>query len=311
MRFLPPAILALGMSTSALLAATSRAPAAATHFTVPAALPWAPPAWHPDPALLEVLPSLGATPADAPALALASRSVFVWDVDAGRALYARAADERRSIASLTKTVSALAMASEDPDLEQEQCIDQRFWPNRNGARSKLSTGECYHGWDLLGAALVASDNRGAFGMQVLSGLPYEQFVDRMNDVAASLEMGMSSFVDPSGLEDDNLSTARDMTRAIIAVAGHPTLALVATAPEWALLRADRPAMRWLGSTDKLAPRDDVEVLAAKTGYTDTAGYCFTAMVRTASGRTLAFTTLDAPTTGGRWSDASRILAAFR
>jgi D-alanyl-D-alanine carboxypeptidase len=54
----------------------------------------------------------------------------------------------------------------------------------------------------------------------------------------------------------------------------------------------------------------VEVLAAKTGYTDTAGYCFTAMVRTESGRTLAFTTLGAPTNGGRWSDASRILAAF-
>jgi serine-type D-Ala-D-Ala endopeptidase (penicillin-binding protein 7) len=266
--------------------------------------------WHPNVALLDALPALSRTPQEQPRLPLSSRAAFVWDVDAGRPLYARAPDERRSIASLTKAVSALAMAAEEPDLDQEQCIDQRFWPNRNGARSKLSTGECYRGWDLVGAALVASDNRGAFGMQVLSGLPYDRFVDRMNEVATSLDMGLSSFVDPSGLEDDNLSTARDMTRAIIAVAGHPTLAMVATAPEWAVIRSDRPALRWLGSTDRLAPRDDVEVLAAKTGYTDTAGYCFTAMVRTESGRTLAFTTLGAPTNGGRWSDASRILAAF-
>ncbi len=311
MRLLPPAILALGISASALLVVTSQTPASAHALVLPATPSWSPPDWHPNRALLESLPSLNAAPADAPQLGLSSRSVFVWDVDAGHALYARSADERRSVASLTKAVSALAMVSEDPDLEQEQCIDRRFWPNRNGARSKLSTGECYHGWDLVGAALVASDNRGAFGMQVLSGLPYDLFIDRMNDVALSLDMQLSSFVDPSGLEDDNVSTARDMTRAIIAVSGHPTLSLVATAPEWALLRSDREAMRWLGSTDKLAPRDDVEVLAAKTGYTDTAGYCFSAVVRTASGRKLAFTTLGAGTTGGRWGDAARILSTFR
>nr|MBA2321414.1 D-alanyl-D-alanine carboxypeptidase [Deltaproteobacteria bacterium] len=45
--------------------------------------------------------------------------------------------------------------------------------------------------------------------------------------------------------------------------------------------------------------------------TDTAGYCFTAVVRTDSGRTLAFTTLGASSSGGRWGDASKILSTFR
>jgi D-alanyl-D-alanine endopeptidase (penicillin-binding protein 7) len=312
MRFLPPAIVAAGVAVSAMMVLVSQTPASA-HMSPRVPVPWGPPAWHPNAELLVDLPNLDgdAVSSRAP-VALGSRSVFVYDVDAGQVLYARNADDRRSVASLTKLVSALALASEeDADLEAEHCIDHRFRPSQNGARSKFSTGECYQGWDLAGAALVASDNRGAFGMQVASGLDYDEFIGRMNEVTGDLQMGSSSFVDPSGLEDDNLSTARDMTRAVLSVSAHPTLAMMATAPEWHILRTDRPGDRWLGSTDRLVQRDDVEVLAAKTGYTGTAGYCFSAVVRTETGRTLAFTLLGAPTTGARWADADRIVRAYR
>ena len=61
------------------------------------------------------------------------------------------------------------------------------------------------------------------------------------------------------------------------------------------------------STDKLLGRADLEVLSAKTGYTDTALHCFSAVVRTASGRTLALTTLGAERSRYRWSDVSRLI----
>jgi D-alanyl-D-alanine endopeptidase (penicillin-binding protein 7) len=272
-------------------------------------LPWAPPEWHPNPDALESLVGTdlrGPPKGTVRGLVLKSRNVFIYDVDAAEVLYERAADDVRPVASLTKFVSGLAFASEGADLDVTRCVDMDFWPSRSGAHSKLSTGECYTGWEYLGAAMVASDNRGAYGLQVLSGLPFDAFIARMDEVSADLRMTRSSWGDPSGLEDANLSTARDMTRAAIAVSAHPQLSIAATAPSWKLT----PSVgkdRKLFTTNKLAGRKDLDFLAAKTGYTDTAGYCFTGVVRTDSGRTLAVTLLGGGRSKDRWADLERIV----
>ncbi|MCB9764999.1 MAG: D-alanyl-D-alanine carboxypeptidase [Alphaproteobacteria bacterium] len=276
--------------------------------------PWRAPDWHPYPEGLAALPDMeGHAQRSSPRLR--ARAAFVYDLDADEIIVDRASDDRRPVASLTKLVSSLALASEDADLDAVHCVDKRFWPNRSGARSKLSTGECYTGWDLLGAALVSSDNRGAFGLQVTSGLPYGAFVERMDAVSEDLVMTQSSWADPSGLEDDNLSTARDMARAAVAVAAHPTLSIAASAPFWRIGRVldaetrslRTPATRTLFSTDRLVGRSDMQVLAGKTGYTDTAGYCFAGVVQSPGGRTLALAVLGAGRSAWRWQDVSKLI----
>ena len=276
--------------------------------TKPRPASWTPPSWHPNPGPLAVLPELDRRAAPTTgAPKLYSRAVFAFDVDSGEVLYERAADDRRPVASLTKLVSSLAMASESPDLDRDFCIDVRFRPTRNGAFSKLSTGECYRAWDLLGSALVSSDNRGAYGMQVASGLPYDDFIHRMDEVSADLHMAMSTWADPSGLEDENLSTARDMARAALAVAAHPVLSIPATAEHWDIERTDAKRDRRLYSTNRLAGRKDLEILAAKTGYTDTAGYCFAGVFVTPSGRQIALSVLGAGKNEWRWRDVEALL----
>jgi D-alanyl-D-alanine endopeptidase (penicillin-binding protein 7) len=272
---------------------------------------WLPPSWHPNPDALRVVTEMQgkASPEADRRVSLSARAAFVFDVDAGTVLFDRNADDIRPVASLTKLVSSLAMASEDPNLNQNLCIDAQFRPTRNGAPSKLSTGECYTGWDLFGAALVASDNRGAYGMQVVSGLGFDEFILRMDEVSRELGMSHSTWADPSGLEDENLSSARDIARAALAVAAHPVLSIAATAPSWHLERTDKDAHRTLGSTDRLSTRADLEVLAAKTGYTDTAGYCFAGVFRLENGRTVALSVLGANATGNRWRDVQKLLEA--
>jgi D-alanyl-D-alanine endopeptidase (penicillin-binding protein 7) len=272
---------------------------------------WVPPEWHPHPEALETLEAMSGH-AEGRGLRLGSRSAFVFDVDAGTVLLEKSADERRPVASLTKLTSSLALASEATDLARDleavTCVDPQFWPNRSGAKSKLSTGDCYAGLDLLGAALVASDNRAAFGLQVVSGLPYDAFIERMNEVSGQLGMSLSTWADPSGLEDDNLSTARDMARAVVAVGAHPVLSVAASAPSWYLAESHAAQGRLLRTTDRLASRDSLDVLSAKTGYTDTAGYCFSALVRDADGHTIAMALLGAPRSKDRWADVDRVLA---
>lgn len=277
---------------------------------------WSPPVWFPEAARddLWALDGLDGEPAAAPPT-LRSRAVFVYDVDAGKVLIAHNADDRRPVASLTKVVSSLtAMAEsalgpgEAAALEQNICVDESLWPSWPGARSYLNTGACLTGWDLLGAALVASDNRAAFGLSRVAGLPFQPFVSRMNEVAGDLGMDQSTFSDPAGVDDNNLSTARDMTAAILAASLHPVLGPVASAPYWDVEIQGRARPKRVNSTNRLSGDKGLEFLAAKTGYTDTARYCFTAVVRTPKGRRIAMTVLGANKVRTRWSDVREVLA---
>lgn len=267
---------------------------------------WLPPGWYPEGTGVMSIAGLDqAGPKTGPTVK--SRSAIVYDIDAGAVIYEKNADEPRPVASITKVVSSLAWVSTDPDHEREVVIGPEQYPTRSGARSRLSTGDITTGMDLLGAALVASDNRAALGLAAAADMHLEQFVGRMNAVSIELGMTHSSWVDPSGLEDENLSTARDIARATLAVANHPVLSSVASAPFWDLWRKNKEYVRRLGSTDRLQGRDDLIIETAKTGYTDTARYCFTTVLESATGRRLAITLLGADGKMTRWADVSRIL----
>jgi D-alanyl-D-alanine endopeptidase (penicillin-binding protein 7) len=268
---------------------------------------WNRPTWFPRVDDLDAVALMDAPATGGRGPSLRSRSVFVYDLDAGVPLIDKNADVVRPVASLTKMVSSLALMSTEPDLDTELCVTAAQYPTRSGAKSRLSTGDCVGGWDVLGAALVASDNRAAYALAGISGLDMDDFVARMNDVSADLGMEHSSWSDPSGLEDENLSTARDIARATVAVAAHPVLNGVATAPFWDLYRTDK-APRRLFTTDRLVGRTDLDVLAAKTGYTDTARYCFSTVVQTEDGRRLVITLLGAEGKLSRWADVDRILS---
>jgi D-alanyl-D-alanine endopeptidase (penicillin-binding protein 7) len=135
----------------------------------------------------------------------------------------------------------------------------------------------------------------------------DDFVAGMQAASDDLGMTRSSWSDPSGLEDENLSTARDVARATFAVAVHPILSTVASAPYWDLVRDNGVGARRLYSTDRLLGRADLLIESAKTGYTDTARYCFTTAVTTPSGRRLVISLLGAEGRLTRWADVGRIL----
>jgi D-alanyl-D-alanine carboxypeptidase len=265
---------------------------------------WAPPAWHPaahaDLLVLDQLDGDGASRGPR----VSAPSAIIADLDSGEVLFSRDADTPRSIASVTKLFSALALAATgSTDLDRSVCLGREHWPAMPGARSKFETGDCHTGWEYLGAALVASDNRGAMALPTVAGLDHHAFVARMTEVAGELGAATASFSDPAGLLDENTASARDVLKAVVAVSLHPDLGAVASAPTWRIESDHGP--RELGSTNRLVERH--QTLAAKTGYTDTAHYCFATVVRTEDGRRLAVVVLGAPTSDARFRDTEALL----
>ena len=270
---------------------------------------WAPPAWlsGQDAAAIASLSKHG--PKQGPKLK--SRSAIVYDLDADEVLYEKAADFRAPVASMTKVMSAVTLGAATRggaggELDREVCIGPEHYPTRSGARSKFNTGDCATGWDYLGSAMVASDNRAAYALASISGLGVDGFVERMNTVAAELGMDDSEWVEPSGIQDENLSTARDMARATLALSSIPGLAPATAAPSWDLHRTG-VATRRLFTTNKLVDRRDLDFAVVKTGYTDTARYCVTSLVQTGSGQRLLITLMRAPADSSRWADMRRVL----
>ena len=269
---------------------------------------WLPPTWFPEDTRedLWVLQGVHNKPKVRERIRLKSRAAIVYDLDRGEVLFEKNADTRWPIASLTKVVSALALASMGGDLDQKQCLDRTIYANFPGATTRFRAGNCVKGWDLLGSALVGSDNGGAFGLAHIADVPHGPFIEQMNSVAGELEMSSSSFVDPAGVNDENISTARDVTRAVIALSKHPTLSVAASAPFWDVDFGSDKGKRTYYSTNRYAQSSGYEFSAAKTGFTYTARNCFTAVV-TRKGRTLAITTLGAYYKKDRWNDFKKLV----
>lgn len=135
------------------------------------------------------------------------RSYLAHDLAGGEELVSAAADAVVPIASLTKLMTAL-VATEQLDLEGEVVVDQEQYVttlvSRLPGTSQTSV------YDLLQLLLLESSNEAA---EVLATqLGRSTFIAEMNDRAQALGLISTTFTDPSGLDEGNRSTARDLLR---------------------------------------------------------------------------------------------------
>ena len=215
-----------------------------------------------------------------------SRTAFIVDLDSGEVLWQKSPDTRRAVASLTKVISSLTLSWQDPDLETEVCLDHTLHSGFPGARTRLSASDCVSGWDVMGAALVSSDNGAAYAYPLIVDQSHEEFAMHMNEVAEELGMTESEFVDPAGVNDENISTARDLTKLAIVAAFDSKVSIPASASTWHIKIGDNEEVY---STTNVA-RSKANFLLAKTGYTHTARAGFTGVYQQ-NGRRIAFTIL--------------------
>lgn len=208
-------------------------------------------------------------------------AAIVVDLDRGAELYARHADTVRPIASISKLIAMLVAVEHHLDLDGVTTItaQDRDLALR-GARSRLVTGYSFTNRDLLHAALIGSDNRAVLALGRAVGLSPAQFAAAMTQKAKSLGLRHTSFGDPTGLDERNRSTPRELVRVLAEVLRVPLLAEVCRTAAWTVHAVNHPryAVEYR-NTDHIVRRGRYHVLAGKTGYTDPAGYCLAIVAR--------------------------------
>jgi len=200
-------------------------------------------------------------------------SVFVKDLETKTTLYKKNPYEIRPIASITKLMSALVILERNPDWVSSTQVVVDDIPDTH-----MYAGDTYTFDELWLAALVGSSNKAILTLSDAVGWPREAFVERMNQKAMELGMNNSRFVDPTGLDAGNVSTASDVVLLLEEALRNEKIKQATLTKEHNLYSNERKQTHHMWSTDWLLlgwiPNHLTGILGGKTGYIPDSGYNF-------------------------------------
>lgn len=229
-------------------------------------------------------------------------AAIVMNPETGQILYETNAQDRRSIASITKVMTALVFLEDDPDLSEEVVVQRG--DVYGASTTYLRANERVRVEDLLHLTLIASDNAAARVLARVSHGGTASFIQRMNEKALELGLQNTSFTDPSGLDADNLSSAYDLSRLIAYASGDERISAVMRKSDYRLTTSRRTVT--IHSTNRLLANGDIDVRGGKTGFITKAGYCFATMLRLPQGEQVAVVILGARSNALRFSETKHL-----
>jgi D-alanyl-D-alanine endopeptidase (penicillin-binding protein 7) len=241
---------------------------------------------------------------------LRAAAAIVYDPATGKVLYEENSQDERSIASITKVMTAIVFLETATDLNHEVQIVRS--DTLRASTTYLRTNDRVRLSDLLHLLLIPSDNAAARALARLSPLGYDGFIARMNQKADDLGLNHTAYTDPSGLYADNISSAYDMARLISYASEDDRIGPIMRTPEYSFrtIPAARKAARVITvrSTNQILRNGDMDVLGGKTGFISKAGYCLATLLKMPSGGpSLAVVILGASSNLGRFWETRHLM----
>ncbi|WP_223292770.1 D-alanyl-D-alanine carboxypeptidase family protein [Breznakiella homolactica] len=230
----------------------------------------------------------GALDPGAAAPSLRSQAAVLLDAATGTVLYSKNGDEPISPASLTKLMT-IHLALKDSEsgktsLDTVVSLPRETWAINQPPRSSLmflAQGQTVTLGELLLGLAVSSGNDAAVAVALHLAPSVDAFAERMTAEAKALGLENTSFVEPSGISEYNMTTAMDYARFCrIYITLHPeTLEQLHSVPSFAYPKPEnlpeiyrqRPGTIEQYNRNALL-RSYSGVDGLKTGYIDEAGY---------------------------------------
>lgn len=237
---------------------------------------------------------------------LHAEAAIIYDPETNEVLWEQNSQELRSIASITKVMTATVFLEDNPDLTEPVTIARS--DVYRASTTHLRANDKVTADDLLHLLLISSDNAAARAFARISKYGSAGFIDRMNAKAFELGLESTSYVDPAGLLSANVSSAFDMARLITLASNDERIASVMRTPQYTVLTANKkPRTVTFRSTNRLLGRPDVDVRAGKTGFISKSGYCLATFLRLPQGGPqVAVVVLGARSNAGRFLETRNL-----
>lgn len=236
-------------------------------------------------------------------LAVKSSAALVIEQNGETSLYQKNADIVAPIASITKLMTAMVVLDGSPNLQAPITITEADIDTMRGSRSRLHVGVTLPRESALLLALMSSENRAANALARNYPGGLDAFLVAMNVKAQALGMRDTRFEDPTGLSSNNVSTAHDLAKMVVAAQRYPLIREFTTTPDATVsVGGHELAYR---NTNPLVKSSDWDVSLSKTGYIQEAGKCLVMQARVAT-KMVVIVLLDSAGKLTRVGDANRI-----
>ena len=193
-------------------------------------------------------------------LPITAKSWLVAD-GKGKILDGENTNQQRSIASITKLITAMVV------LDAKQDLDEYINP--------------YTRREMIQLALVKSDNKSSLDLCKHYPGGSSFCVKAMNDKVRSLGLDNTQFVESSGLSIMNVSTAEDLIKIVIEASKYNEIVLAARTSE-VKIKLKKKWFIFHNTNPIIGKRHDFVV--SKTGFINASGGCIVVMMDTEVGR---------------------------
>jgi D-alanyl-D-alanine endopeptidase (penicillin-binding protein 7) len=244
------------------------------------------------------------TQLDPSRLRLQSHHVLVMD-RFGNEVYAKGADQAVPIASITKLMTAIVTLDAHLNPNERIKITSQDRDLVKHTSSRLGVGGTLTREELLQIALMSSENRAASALARTYPGGREAFVRAMNRKAKELGMRHSRFVDSTGLDERNTSTARDLARLVRAAEHYPLIGRATTTQHAEVRPYSHRGPLAYRNTNRLVGKENWRIGLSKTGFINEAGRCLVMSVEITR-QPLVFIFLDAPGKLSPLGDSNRL-----
>lgn len=158
---------------------------------------------------------------------LAANSALVIDLKTNEVIYSSNPDAVRPIASVTKLMTAIVTLDAKLPMDTKLPITIKEAKEMKGIHSRVRIGSEISRKDMLLLTLMSSENRAAASLAHHYPGGYKAFIKAMNNKAKALGMKNTRFVEPTGLSEKNVSSARDLVLLLKASKNTPCSANLA------------------------------------------------------------------------------------
>jgi serine-type D-Ala-D-Ala endopeptidase (penicillin-binding protein 7) len=202
---------------------------------------------------------------------LHSAAFMIADQATGNVLLEKNSDAVLPIASITKLMTAMVVLDARLSLTEILTIANDDVDTLRGSSSHVPVGVELPREDMLRLALMSSENRAASALarHYPGGLP--AFVAAMNRKAVSLGLRETRFLDSTGLNSANVSSARDLVKMVSAASRYPLIREFSTTANYTVALNGRP--RQFNNTNALVSSPDWQIGVSKTGFINESGKC--------------------------------------
>ncbi len=221
---------------------------------------------------------------------LRSASALVIDAD-GNVIYGKDIDTVRPIASITKLMTAMVILDSGADLDEKITVTKADRDLVQLTGSRLEYGASLSRREMILLAIMSSENRAASALGRTWPGGMTKFVAQMNIKARQLGMTDSHFADPAGLSVENISTASDLAKMVVAARDYALITKASTTQRIEVHPYAKRGPLVYGNTNRLLKNKSWDISLSKTGYINEAGRCLV-MQATIEGEAVFIVLLD-------------------